>query len=297
MDSAKTMILLDQFLFRLHRFGLLSFVSFSALTRAVVSAAEPSLASALEPANSQDPKARAPFAADATTKLDGPKLSETPTWSETIRAVMLTAIPDQYEDLRHWGKTREIFNGLRVQQRGFDIRVSERKRTVNDGAWHKYKIELIDPAKTLKLVIDRIEPQAIGRFQFDIRLAAKLRCRADFEHWVLGVKGLNASTVSEADIEMIAHCEVMIRAAPNPDSLLPDTVIEPQVKRVELCLKDLDVQRIGAIRGDLAKGIGDASRHEIENLLQAQEPRVKKKANEAIEKNRGNLKLPTSRIW
>ena len=230
-------------------------------------------------------------------KLDGPKLSETPTWSETFRAVMLTAIPDQYEDLRHWGKTREIFDGLRVQQRGFDIRVSERKRKVNDGAWHKYKIELIDPARTLKLVIDRIEPRDFGRFQFDIRLAAKLRCRADFEHWVLGVKGLNASTVSEADIEMIAHCEVVIQAAPNPDSLLPDTVIEPQVKRVELFLKNLDVQRIGAIRGDLAKGIGDVSRHDIENLLQAQEPRVTRKANEAIEKNRGRLKLPTSRIW
>ena len=288
---------LDQFLTRFRRFGLLTAVSCSAFTRAAVSAADPPQASAIEPANSHDLQSRIPVAAGVTTKLDGPKLSETPTWSETIRAVMLTAIPDQYEDLRHWGKTREIFNGLRVQQRGFDIRVSERKRTVNDGAWHKYKIELIDPARTLKMVIDRIEPRDFGRFQFDIRLAAKLRCRADFEHWVLGVKGLNASTVSEADIEMIAHCEVMIRAAPNPDCLLPDTVIEPHVTRVELFLKNLDVQRIGAIRGDLAKGIGDASRHEIENLLQAQEPRVKKKANEAIEKNRGRLKLPTSRIW
>ena len=296
MDSAKTMISYDQFLAQLRRFGFLAVVSSSILISSAP-AAEPQLASALDPANSQDVKTIAPAAADATLKLDGPKLSETPTWSETIRAVVLTAIPDQYEDLRHWGKTREIFNGLRVKQRGFDIRVSERKRTVNDGAWHKYKIEPIDPAKTLKVVIDRIEAQAIGRFQFDIRLAAKLRCRADFEHWLLGVKGFNVSTVSEADVEMIAHCEVIIRAMPNPESLVPDTVIEPQVHRVELFLTNLDTQRIGAIRGDLAKGIGDASRHEIENLLQAQEPRVKKKANEAIEKNRGRLKLPTSRIW
>ena len=146
-------------------------------------------------------------------------------------------------------------------------------------------------------MIDKIEPQAIGRFQFEIRLAAKLRCRADFEHWVLGVKGFNVSTVSEADIEMIAHCEVIIRAVPNPKSLVPDTIIEPQVHRVELFLTNLDTQRIGAIRGDLAKGIGDISRHDLENLLQAQEPRVTRKANEAIEKNRTRLKLPTSRIW
>ena len=234
---------------------------------------------------------------DATVKLDGPELSESPTWSEAIRVVVLTAIPDQYEDLRHWEKMREIFDGLRVQQRGIDIRVSERKRKVNDGAWHKYKIELVDKAKTLKVVIDQIETREIGRFQFDIRLAAKLRCRADFEHWVLGVKGLNASTVSEADVELIAHCDVTIRAAPNPPSLVPDMIIEPQVNRVELFLRGIDIQRIGAIRGDLAKGIGDVSRHEIENLLQAQESRVKKKVNEAIEKNRSRLKLSTSRIW
>ncbi len=326
------MILLDQFLNRLGRFGWRSVVSCSVLIHSA-SGSEPIRASALqdldivpvvnvpqvhraeapqvpeadapdkplaaapEPANSQSPTTSAPSDADATIKLDGPKLSETPTWSETIRAVVLTAIPDQYQDLRHWGKTREIFDGFRVQQRGFDIRVSERKRKVNDGAWHQYKIELVDPAKTLKLVIVGIEPRAFGRFQFQIRLAAKLRCRADFEHWVLGVKGFNVSTVSEADVEMIAHCEVIMKAAPNPSSLIPDTIIEPQVNRVELFLRHLDTQRIGAIRGDLAKGIGDVSRHEIENLLQAQEPRVTRKANEAIEKNRNRLKLPTSRIW
>jgi hypothetical protein len=286
----------NQLLARLRRLGLLSVFSVSSFASSS-SAAEPLLASALDPENSQDVKTRSQSAPDAKLKLDGPKLSETPTWSETLRAVTLTAIPDQYEDLTHWGKTREIFNGLRVQQRGFDIRVSERKRTVNDGAWHKFKIELVDPAKRLKLVIDRIEPQAIGRFHFDIRLTARLRCRADFEHWVLGVKGLNVSIVSEADVEMIAHCEIIIRAAPKPASLIPDTIIEPEVHRVELFLKNLDTQRIGVIRGDLAKGIGDASRHEIENLLQAQEARATRKANEAIEKNRSRLKLSTSRIW
>jgi hypothetical protein len=146
-------------------------------------------------------------------------------------------------------------------------------------------------------MIDRIQPQEFGRFQFDIHFAAKLRCRADFEHWVLGVKGFNVSTVSEADIEMIAHCEVIIRAASNPPSLFPDMIIEPKVNRVDLSLKKLNVQRIGAIRGELAKGIGDVSRHDIENLLQSQEPRVTRKANEAIEKNRGRLKLSASRIW
>ena len=289
------MISFDQFLSQLRRLGWIAALSFAVLSLSV-SVAEPLPASALDPVNNPAPRSSAGVV-DATVRLEGPALSESPTWSETIRAVVLTAIPDQYEELRHWGKTREIFDGLRFQQRGFDVRVSKRKRKVNDGAWHKSKIELVDPAKTLKLLIDRIEPRGIGRFQFDIRLAAKLRCRGDFEHWVLGVKGFNVSTVSEADIEMIVHCDVMIRAVQSPSGLVPDVLIEPQVNRVELFLRKLEVRRIGAIRGDLAKGIGDISRHEIENVLQDQEPRVQRKANEAIEKNRSRLKLPTSRIW
>src|SRR5262249_19295380 len=49
------------------------------------------------------------------TKLNGPPLADVPTWSELARAILLTAIPDKYEDLKHWGKTRSVFDGLKVQ--------------------------------------------------------------------------------------------------------------------------------------------------------------------------------------
>ena len=230
-------------------------------------------------------------------ELNGPVLKDDLSWSETLRAVVLTAIPDQFEDRRHWGKTKEIFGGVRVEQKGLNLRFSERKRKVNHGMWHKYKIELIDPGKSLKLVIDQIHPLDTNRFQFQIHLGSKLRCRGDFEHWLLGVKGLNLTVVSEAEIEVIAVCETLIRTRPNPKHLFPDLCFEPKVNRVQIFLKNLDVRRIGEIRGDIAEGLGDLSRHDIENLLQAQEGRVVKKINEAIEKNRSRLQIPTSRLW
>ena len=229
--------------------------------------------------------------------LNGPLIQEHPSWSEVVRAVLLTAIPHQYEDLKHWGMTNEIFDGVRVQQRGLNIRLTERKRKVKHGAWHKYKVELIDPAQTLKLVIDHIRPQGPGQFLFDVRMASKLRCRADFEHWVLGIKGLNLSTVSEADVEVVAYCDLVIRTEFTQKSLLPDLIIEPRVQRVELFLRNLRVNRIGEIRGDVAKAIGEMARHDLENLIQAQEGRVVKKANEAIEKKRSSLRLSASKIW
>ena len=229
--------------------------------------------------------------------LDGPDLSETPTWSETLRAVLLTAIPDKFEDRSQWDKTRTIFDGLRVKQRGFDIRVSERRKTVNDGTWHKYQVELIDPARHLQFVIENIRSIGAGQFRFNIKLASKLRCRGDFEHWVLGVKGLNVTVVSEADIRITADCLLAFRVERNSKSLIPDILLEPRLNNLKIDLTGLEVRRIGEIRGDLAEGIGDGSRSFIETLLHSQEGRALKKANEALEKKRGSLRFSMARLW
>ena len=229
--------------------------------------------------------------------LEGPALKEVPSWTEALRAVVLTAIPDQFEDRQHWDKTNEIFDGFRVKQRGFDIRISERKRTVKHGAWHKYKIELIDPARLLKLVIDQFQTINSHQYRFNVNLALKLRCRADFEHWILGVKGLNTTVVSEADVRMTARCTLTIRPELTSKSVLPDLILEPRVNEVRLSLTNLDVKRIGEIRGDIAEMMGDGSRGFIESVMQSQEGRVLKKANEALQKKSGSLRIPTSRLW
>ena len=234
---------------------------------------------------------------EESVRLEGPILTAQPTWSEVLHAVVLTAIPDKYQDIKNWGKTKEIFGGLRIQQKGFRVHVAERKRTVNHGIWHKYHITLIEPAQTLKVVIEDIRPLDASRFQFRIRLASKLRCRGDFEHWVLGVKGLNMTVISDADVEVFAHCRLSIQTESNRKHFFPDLLLQPHVDRVEIFLTNLDVQRIGELRGDLAEGLGDLSRHDIENLLQSQETRVTKKINEAIEKKKSSLRIPASLLW
>jgi hypothetical protein len=233
----------------------------------------------------------------AESILDGPHLNQQPSWSEILRATVLTAIPHHYEDRRHWGKTREMTVGVKVHQRGLQFRMSEQKRKVNHGLWHRYKVELLDPANATKLRIGQIQSVDTSRFRFQIQFNSKMRCRGDFEQWLLGVKGLNLTVVSDADVQVVADCELTLRPQPNRKSLLPDLILDPKVNRVSISLRDLDVKRIGEIRGDLAESIGDISRRDIENLLQGQEQRVVKKLNEAIDKNRSHLRIPASRLW
>ena len=238
-----------------------------------------------------------PSTAKGGSVLSGPELTDHPTWKEALRSVVLTAIPHQFEDVSQWNKTTKIFDGFRMKQRGFDIRIKEGKKRVNHGAWHRFKIELINPAEKLKFLIESMQSKDAGTYQFNLKLASQLRCRGDFEHWVFGVKGLNLTVVSEAEVRIVARCQVAIRSEFQQGHLIPDLVIEPHVQQVRISLVDLDVRRIGEIRGDAAEFMGGQSRRFIEGLLQAQEPRVAQKANEAIRKNRDRLRIPASHLW
>jgi hypothetical protein len=237
-----------------------------------------------------------PPAPDAVS-LDGPPLGDAPTWVETLRAVLLTAIPDKYEDRKHWGQTTKVFDGFRVRQNGLDMNVSKRTKRVNHGAWYRYQVELLDPQRNLQLAIDHVESVNPGRYSFDLHVTTKLRSIARFEQWTLGVKGLNFPVISDAVVRMDAHCELLIRTERREGSFLPDVILEPSLRRVRLTLQDIDTHRVGEIRGDLAEELGNGSRSFIKNLLHQQEAKVVKKANAAIAKKRESLRIPASKLW
>jgi hypothetical protein len=230
--------------------------------------------------------------------LEGPPLKDVPTWSELARAIVLTAIPDKYVDRKHWDKTREIFDGVRVQQRGFNIRVSEKKRKVNHGSWYMYTIRFPNPERNLKLVIDQVQSQGTGKFSFAVHVAMKnILLHGQFEQWVLGVKGLNFDFESDVEVHMHALVQMSIRPETKRGSLLPDLILDPVVRTLRLNLVDVNTHRIGRIGGDIAEELGDSSRKFFEDLIHSQEGRVVKKANEAIQKKKDSLRLPISKLW
>lgn len=230
--------------------------------------------------------------------LEGPALQDVPTWSQLSRAILLTAIPDKYQDKKHWDKTRNIFDGVRVQQRGLNIRVSEKKRTVNHGSWYMYTVRFPKPEQNVSLLIDQVQSRGPGRFTFAIHVKLKqIQLHGQFEQWVLGVKGLNFDVESEVEVHMHSVVQLVIDTEHRSSSLLPDLVLKPAIQKIRLDLVDVNTRRIGRIGGDIAEELGDSSRKLFEDLIHSQEGRVVKKANEAIQKKRDSLRLPMSRLW
>ncbi len=226
--------------------------------------------------------------------LNGPEVNEATSWSEIVRSVLLTAIPDKYEDCKHWDRRREVFDGVRVQQRGVHLQVTERRKLVNDGAWHKYRIELPNPDQRLQLTFGEIHTAGPGAFSCAVHVVVKPRCTAWFEQWVLGVKGLNLKVVSDATVHMYATCRLAIRTEFRPNSLLPDVVLEPSLVSLKLRLTDIQTHRIGVIGGDVAEELGNGSRRFLADLLKDREAKVLKKVNAAIAKKHDALRLSPS---
>ncbi len=226
--------------------------------------------------------------------LNGPEVNEATSWSEIVRSVLLTAIPDKYEDRKHWDRRREVFDGVRVHQRGVHLQVTERRKLVNDGAWHKYRIELPNPDQRLQLTLGEIHTAGPGAFSCAVHVVVKPRCTAWFEQWVLGVKGLNLKVVSDATVHMYATCRLAIRTEFRPHSLLPDVVLEPSLVSLKLRLTDIQTHRIGVIGGDVAEELGNGSRRFLADLLKDREAKVLKKVNAAIAKKHDALRLSPS---
>jgi len=204
---------------------------------------------------------------------------QTPTVETLIRDIIIAAVEEPYVDDKKWNRTKRIFDGLKVD----GLRISKRKKRVNHGLWQRYRVQLIKPEETLEIEVKELE-LAKGDDRkvvpFELMLRVRARCEATFVNWVLGVKGLNGTTVARATISIRIRMEV----SPKVDfsnGPLPLISLQPHVRDVDFWLNDLDLQRIGALRD--VKLLGDGMRGAVEELMQQQEKKVKKKLQKKLD--------------
>ncbi|QDU38917.1 hypothetical protein Mal4_32490 [Maioricimonas rarisocia] len=231
-----------------------------------------------------------PEAVDEPSVIDA--LPADANWSEIIEALLLEAIPQDYEDLRHWGKKTEVFDGFRVR----GLRISKRTKDVNHGLWRRYRVRLLHPEKTFDLEVRDLQPAGRGRFTFRVVVTARARCHVKLTQWALGVKGLSTSSEADVRVRMWADCSLGIRTERPDGQWLPDLVFEPDVHRIRLSVLDVDVRRIGPIGGTVAEEIGDGSRLVVEDLLRQREGKLVRKARKVIDRKRDRFRVSITKL-
>ena len=193
------------------------------------------------------------------------------------------AIPRHYEKRKDWGKTKNITVGVRRD----GIKLYRRKKPVNHGVWKHYKINLIEPDKTLAVQVENLRALDSGRVAFTLALQIKFDLWARTKIYQYGVHLIALETVGDAAIDLEVDCEIGMKFQTQKGSA--GIAIDPQVTDARLDITDFHLHRVSNAKGPIIRELGEELPRFIERELQG--PKLVAKINRAINKKRDRLEL------
>lgn len=213
---------------------------------------------------------------------------------DLLRQLALAAIPETYENTKHWGGTTRVWDGVRISLDGLRLKTKRKWRDANHGTWKRYRAWLVEPEKQFDLRIENIRPAEEGHIAFEIAVDAKLGLFARLSQWERGVQLISLSTDAEAVVRLRMTCEASMRL--DFEQLIPDVVIDPEMTAADLTLVSFDLQRVSNLNGPGVEQLGRSLRNVLQDEIDARRPKLVAQANRQIEKNRDKLRLSVSEL-
>ena len=208
---------------------------------------------------------------------------------DLLRQLALAAIPETYENTKHWGQTRRVWVGLHVSLDGLLLKTKRRWKEANHGTWKRYSAWLIDPDQQFDLRIENIREADQGRIAFEIAIDAKLGLFARLSEWQHGVQLISLSTDAEAVVQLRMTCEARMKL--DFEQFVPDLVIEPEITAADLTLVHFDLQRVSNLHGPGVEQLGRSLHDVLQDEINDRRPKLVAQANRQIEKNQDKLRF------
>jgi hypothetical protein len=199
---------------------------------------------------------------------------------DLLRQLALAAIPETYENTKHWGQTKRVWGGLHVSLDGLRLKTKRKWRDANHGTWKLYRARLIDPAQQFDLRIENIRPAEGSRIAFEIAIDAKLGLFARLSQWERGVQLISLSTDAESVVRLRMTCEASMRL--DFKDVIPDLVIEPEITAADLTLIGFDLQRVSNLHGPGVEQLGRSLRDVLQDEIDERRPKLVTQANRQI---------------
>ncbi len=203
-------------------------------------------------------------------------------------------LPPTYEDDRKWGKTKKVWNGVRLRREGFKLETERRIRTVNTGTWTRYKIDLVDPDRLLHVQFDRLEPLENGDIAFRVVTECTLDLFGRLSQWARDVQVISISMNADAVCRLTLEGTVGVKM--NMSKFPPDLAIKPHVDVAHVELIHYRVRRISQVGGDFAKVLGKGLRSAVDDKLADFNNKLVGKINTQLEKKADKLTF-SSHEW
>lgn len=208
--------------------------------------------------------------------------------ADTLATVVRESIPLEYSKQKDWGQTKRITVGVTTDQPLYKLKLHRRKKHVPHGTWKQYRVHFINPEEELRVEVENLHSLAEGGVGLRMILQARLEGWAQMRHYNRGVHLLTLTGEGTSRLELTIDCEVRIGMTDQ------GLAIDPRVAQSKLDVQDFEVRRIGEVKGKLAKEIGDALKHLMEDQLEG--PKLTAKLNRAIDKKRDRFVLAPNKL-
>ena len=208
--------------------------------------------------------------------------------TEFVEQIVRDQLKTEYVDDDDWGKTRQIVVGYKIKGKPFNWHVRHDKKEVNDGLWEKYTVRLVDPDEHFHMRVSQLEMHG-GKIAFGLSLSAKLSGDARLERWRQGVKMLNTHVEADAAVDIFLAGEIGIKLVSG--ETLPAVAIEPTISKIDIKLRQFDLQRVSKLSGIAAHELGEGLEERIQKELNRREAKIVAKLNKSIEKRKDKLRL------
>ncbi len=210
-----------------------------------------------------------------------------------ITELSRTVIPDDYEDNRQWGKTKNVVNGLYVKREGLRIKTHRKRKPVNHGTWTRYRIQIVDSAHLFHVRLRNVRTLENGRIAFDIICEARLQVFGRMSQWQRGVQLVSLSAEAVSDVQLIIASDVATHL--DLAAMPPDLVIDPVVRKADLRIREFHLKRLSRLEGPLVRQLSASVREVLEREIERRQDKLVQRINRQLDKHRDRFRLSLSK--
>ena len=121
---------------------------------------------------------------------------------QLLTSIVREHIPCEYEQRDNWGHTTEVWDGLQIKRDGLQVKTRSRKKSVNDGTWKRYQIQLVDPNQQFHVNVANVRAAPGGRAELDVEVEAALHLTGRIAQWERGLQLFSISAEADARVRL-----------------------------------------------------------------------------------------------
>ncbi len=235
------------------------------------------------------------------------------TATQWLGDLAIRKMPRQIDGEKDWGKTKQVWSGVKMRMDGLRLKTHRRHRDVKHGRWIRYELNTASmlpievakrsagrPGEQPSLVIDRVMPdqsdagllvaKSPDQWKIQSTLILPMSYSARVQRWNLDVRLFSVTVTGSIRLKIQTTSTIgfVIDYAEIP----PAMVLDPRVVRANVELEQFKVNRISNVGGEFAQAWGEIVEEVlVERLVEKQGDRLTRQLNRAIEKQRDELRF------